>query len=53
MKVLNNRNIIIGDCGGYMSWFTHTGQLIHKFKGPSGVALFDVDQTNSLLVLGR
>ena len=53
MKVLNDRNIAIGDCGGYMSWFTPTGQLLHKYKGASGVALFDIDQTNSVLVLGR
>lgn len=53
MKVLNDRKIVVGDCGGYMNWFSPTGKLISKFKGSSGVCLFDIDQTNSLLVLGR
>ena len=53
VKILNNRNIVAGDCGGYMTWFNPTGQLINKFKGSSGVSLFDIDQTNSLLVVGR
>lgn len=53
MKVLKDRSIVVGDCGGYMSWFTENGQLVHKYKGPSGVVLFDIDQTNSVLVLGR
>ena len=53
MKVLNDGKVVIGDCGGYMNWFNPTGKLINKFKGSSGVCLFDIDQTNSLLVLGR
>jgi len=36
-----------------MNWFTKTGQLITRFNGASGVALFAIDQTNEILVLGR
>ena len=53
MKVLNDGKVVVGDCGGYMNWFSPTGKLISRFKGSSGVCLFDIDQTNSLLVLGR
>lgn len=45
--------MVIGDSGGYMSWYNPTGELLDKLNGPSGVAMFDIDQTNSLLVLGR
>lgn len=53
MQVMSDNRIVVGDNGGYMSWFTATGQLISNSKGNSGVSLFSVDQTNSLLVLGR
>lgn len=53
MQVLNNNNVVIGDTGGYISWFTPTGQLITKMSGASGVSLFSIDQTNSILVVGR
>lgn len=53
MQVLNNNNIAVGDNGGYMNWFTPSGQLIGKFGGESGIALFAIDQTNSILVIGR
>ena len=51
--MLKNNNIVVGDSGGYMNWFTPSGQLITKFNGPSGVALFSIDQTNNILVVGR
>ena len=53
MQVMRNGNVVVGDNGGYMSWFTPTGQLINNFKGGSGISLFSIDQSNNLLVLGR
>ena len=53
MQVLRDNRVVVGDSGGYMSWFSASGQLIHSSKGNSGVSLFTVDQTNNLLVLGR
>ena len=53
MQVLKNNNIAVGDSGGYMNWFTPSGQLISKFQGESGISLFAIDQTNSILVIGR
>lgn len=50
---MKNNNIVVGDSGGYMNWFTPSGQLITRFNGPSGVALFCIDQTNNILVIGR
>lgn len=55
MQVLNNNNLVVGDGGGAISWFSPTGQLIHSMKNSSGVGvtMFSIDQTNNLLVLGR
>jgi hypothetical protein len=53
MQVLRNNNLVIGDSGGYISWFNKSGQLLHKFNGASGVSLFCLDQTNNILVVGR
>ena len=53
MQVLKDDRVVVGDSGGYVSWFTPTGQLIASSKGNSGVSLFTIDQTNNLLVLGR
>lgn len=53
MQVLKNNSILISDSGGYMSLFTSTGQLVTRFGGSSGVSLFAIDQTNSILVVGR
>jgi hypothetical protein len=53
MQVLRNNNLVIGDSGGYMNWFSRSGQLLSKFNGPSGVSLFCIDQTNNILVVGR
>jgi hypothetical protein len=50
---MKNNNVAVGDSGGYMNWFTPSGQLIKRFNGASGVALFSIDQTNSILVIGR
>ena len=50
---MKNGNLVVGDSGGYMTWFSPTGQLIGNFKGASGVSLFSIDQSNNLLVLGR
>jgi len=53
MQVLKNNSILISDSGGYMSLFTSIGQLVTRFGGSSGVSLFAIDQTNSILVVGR
>ena len=53
MQVLRNNNIAISDSGGYMNWFTPSGQLINKVEGESGISLFAIDQTNNILVIGR
>ena len=53
MQVLRDNKVVVGDSGGYMSWFTPSGQLMTNSKGNSGVSLFTIDQTNNLLVLGR
>lgn len=53
MQVLKNNNIVVGDCGGYMNWFSPSGQLLTRFGGPSGVGLFSIDQTNNIMVVGR
>lgn len=50
---MKNNNVVIGDTGGYVSWFTPSGQLISKLKGDSGVSLFSIDQTNNIMVVGR
>lgn len=53
MQVLNSNNIVVSDSGGYVSWFTPTGQLMTKLSGASGVSLFCIDQTNNIMVVGR
>lgn len=53
MQVMKNNNIVIGDSGGYMNWFSSSGQLLGRFGGQSGVGLFCIDQTNNILVVGR
>ena len=53
MQVLKNNNILISDNGGYMSLFGSSGELINRFGGSSGISLFSMDQTNSMLVVGR
>lgn len=50
---MKNNNIVIGDSGGYMNWFSSSGQLLGRFGGQSGVGLFCIDQTNNILVVGR